>query len=242
MARVRTLSQMREEAYRKADCEGAYDRHDRADVDRDINQGIAQWWDALIEVRGAEYLQKQTPTSITTVASTTAYNLAADFYMLVGVRIADAGGYPLVRFAPEEEAALRELSTSGGWPTHYQVRRHVNTTATPQGEVTHSLVVLPAHPAALTLTVDYVPHAPELVNDADYLDGANGWEDYAILYAAREMADRDDEPALYGRLDVRMKEARARITRVAPKRDMHQARRVKDVRGSRFYGRRFPPA
>ena len=242
MARIRTLSQMREEAYRKADCEGAYDRHDRADVDRDLNQGIAQFWDALIEVRGAEYLQSETPDSITTLASTSAYDLVGDFYMLVNVRISDAGGYPLTRFGPEEEPALREVSTSGGWPTHYQVRRHVDAAASPQGAVTHSLVVLPVHPAGLTLSVDYVPHAPELVNDTDYLDGANGWEDFAVCHAARLMAQRDGDRELAADLAIDKAEALARIQRVAPKRDMHQARRVKDVRGARAYGRRFPPA
>lgn len=246
MARARTLSQLREEAFRKADCEGAEDRHDQADVDRDLNQGIAEFWDELIATRGGAYVQSAEPDEIATLAGTVSYDLADDFYVLVGVRIDGAGGYPLVPFEAHEEAALRDPSQANQWPTHYQLRRSVQGAdvddATITGTATNQIVLLPPPVAGLTVIVDYAPTAPELTGDDDVLDGINGWEDYAILYAAREMASRDDEDGLYAKLDKRIAEARARVQRMAPKRDIHQARRVKDVRGPRVMRQRFPPA
>ena len=234
MARTRTLSQMREESYRRADCEGAYDRHDRADVDRDLNQGSAEMWDALIEARGAEYLQ--TSATLTTTADTSSYALtsaAPTFYILIGVRVDETGGYPLTKFAPHEEAALRDPNAGGGWPTHYQLRR--------TGAGVSSLVILPEHEAGLTIAVDYVPAFTDMVDDTDTFDGLNGWEDYPIDFAARKMAMRDEDWDLADRLEKDMARTKARIMRVSPKRDLHQARRSRDVRANALRIRRFPP-
>lgn len=235
MSRTRTLSQLREEAYRRADCEGAYDRHDRADVDRDLNQGGTRFWDELIAVRGAEYFQ--TSADITTTADTSSYSLASfspRFYMLTGVRLAETGGYTLRKFDDHEEAGLRDTSNQVAWPTHYQLRR--------TGAGVSSLVILPEHEASLTLTVNYVPGWTDLVDDTDTFDGINGWEDYMIDYAARKMAIRDGERELAADLWADMQDAIGRIRRVAPKRDMNQARRVRDIRGPQVLRRRYPPA
>jgi len=235
MSRTRTLSQLREEAYRRADCEGAYDRHDRADVDRDLNQGGARFWDELIAVRGTEYLQ--TSANITTTADTSSYSLAAfspRFYMLTGVRLDERGGYPLRKFDDHEEAGLRDTDNTESWPTHYQLRR--------TGAAVSSLVILPEHEAGLTIAVNYVPGWADLVDDTDTFDGINGWEDYMIDYAARKMALRDGERDLAADLFNDMADCLKRIKRVAPKRDMHQARRVKDIRGPHILRRRYPPA
>lgn len=235
MARTRTLSQLREEAYRRADCEGAYDRHVQADVDRDINQGASAFWDEMIAVCGGDFLQ--TTGSITTTASTSSYSLDAlspRFYMLLAVRLNETGGYPLRKFNTHEEAALREADSSNGRPTHYQLRR--------TGAGALSLVVLPEHSAGLTLSLNYVPGWVDLVDDDDTFDGVNGWEEYIVAYAAQKMAKRDGESELVAECEADMTKALSRIKRVIPKRDSHEARRVRDVRGPSTVRRRYPPA
>lgn len=232
MARTRKLAQMREEAYRRADCEGAIDRHDTADVDRDLNQGCAALWDALIAARGEEFFS--TSTSITTTADTSSYSLATAVYILLAVRLDESGGYPLVKFNFHEEAALREADSSHGRPTHYQLRR--------TGAGASSLVLLPEHEANLTVSLLYVPAFTDMTADGDEFDGLNGWEDYPIDFAAHKMAMRDEEYALADRLERAMDRTMARVRALAPKRDMHQARRVKDVRGPQTVRRRYPPA
>lgn len=232
MARTRTLSQLREEAYRRADCEGAYDRHERADVDRDLNQGGAELWDALIAARGAEYFTTTYP--ITTTADTSSYTLPTALYLLSAVRLNESGGYPLRKFDTHEEQALRDSDSSNGRPTHYQLRR--------TGAGTSTLVVLPEHEASLALSVDYVPAFTDLVDDTDTFDGMNGWEDYPIDYAARKMALRDEEYQLAREIREDMDRTLARVKALAPKRDMHEARRVRDIRGPVTIRRRYPPA
>ncbi len=245
MARPRTLSQLREQAYRDADVEGADDRHDQADVDRDLNAGAAEFWDEFIAANGAGAVQADEPFEITTLANTVTYDLPEDYYILVQVRVDGDTGGPLTPFDDHEEAELRQSGWTG-LPTHYQIRRSVqmddgnaNTTT---GTARQVIDLLPAPAADRTVLVKYAPHAPELTEESDVLDGLNGWEDYAIKFAAREIASRDDEDALYAKLDKRLGEMRARIHRMAPKRDQHQARRVRDVRGPKMIRTRFPPA
>lgn len=245
MARPRTLSQMREQAYRDADVEGADDRHDQDEVDRDLNAGAAEFWDEFIAANGAGAVQADEPFEITTTQDEVTYDLPSDYYVLVQVRVDGVPGGPLTPFDDHEEAELRQ-DTSSGVPTHYQIRRSVqmpdadaNTTT---GTARQVIDLLPAPAADKTVIVKYAPHAPELTEDDDVLDGLNGWEEYAIKYAARELASRDDEDGLYAKHDKRLAELRARIHRMAPKRDQHQARRVRDVRGPKMIRTRFPPA
>lgn len=223
---------MREEAYRRADCEGAVDRHDATDVDRDLNQGGAALWDALIAARGEEYFTAS--ADITTTTDTSSYSLNATAYIILGVRLNESGGYPLVRMSPHEEAALREADSSHGRPTHYALRR--------TGAGVSTIVLLPEHSASLTVTYLYVPAFTDLVDDTDTFDGINGWEDYPIDFAAQKMAMRDEEWALADRLERAMDRTMARVKTIAPKRDLHQARRVRDIRGPQTVRRRYPPA
>ncbi len=73
-------------------------------------------------------------------------------------------------------------------------------------------------------------------------DGINGWEEYLVCFAARCALLKDDERELAGEMLQEMERLKLRIQALAPKRDMHRARRVKDVRGGRFpawLGRRW---
>lgn len=228
MARTRTLANMRSDAYKRSDNEGtdASDgRHPTADVTRYVNQGCAELWDLLIEARGPEYYRVSPSYSITTTADTDSYTLPAAFYMLISVRLSGDMGAPLVPFTAQDEPVLRHTDRQGGLPTHYQLQR-TNATSSQ-----NKLVVLPEHDANLTLVVDYVPSFTDLSADGDLFDGLNGWEEYAVLFAARCMAVKDEEWELVRALDSDMDRMRQRIMRLAPKRDMHRARRVKDVRG-----------
>jgi hypothetical protein len=220
MARTRRLDDMRADARKRADCESATDRHPDADVTRYINQGGAALWDLLIEIRGREFCRAATPTSITTTANTTVYNLAADFYTLISVwlNVAD-DRYPLEPLQTPEEPWLRDADVVDR-PTHYELRRD-------------QIAILPVHSAGLTIQVDYVPAWTDLSADGDTANGVNGWEDYIVDYAAQRMAVKDEELGLAQRLDADMAMLAERVRKLAPKRDMFRAKRVRDVRGPR---------
>jgi hypothetical protein len=231
MARTRSGFDLINDALQRSDnlgTDGADGRNPRPKVLRDVNQGGTALWDMLIDARGPDYFRVDPALSITTTAIATAYALPAAFYMLISVAVAGDEGEPLVPFTSQEEPMLRQSTTSaGGYPTHYQLRR--------TGPGVSSLAVLPRHDAGKTLTVEYVPAYTDLVDTkASVFDGVNGWEEFMALWAARRMASDDGEASLARDLGAEMAEIKARILRLAPKRDMHRARRVKDVRGPRM--------
>jgi hypothetical protein len=224
MARARSGQDLVNDVQRRADVEAATDRHPRTDILRYVNQGCAELWDALIEARGPEFFQASSPTSLTTTADTTLYSLASDFYLLIGVRLDGDDGYPLVPFSRQEEPMLR-ADGGAGKPLFYQLRR---TTAG-----ANKIEILPEHDAGLTIKVDYVPEFTDLTDSgSSYFYGINGWEEYVVCFAARCVAVKDANWQLAQALEGEMGRLKQRIMRLAPKRDMHRARRVKDVRGA----------
>lgn len=230
--RTRSGADLIEDAYDRSDNLGAVDRHPRANVLRYANQGGAELWDLLIEARGPDYF-RATPQQITTLADTTSYTLDPEFYMLISVRRDGVGGESLTNFTSAEEPFLRDTSTTAdGYPTSYQLRR------TAAG--VNSIAVLPVHAAGLTIVVDYVPVYIDFTDSAlSLFHGVSGWEEYIVNYAAQQMATKDEEWALADRLDKELAKLRQRILKLAPKRDMHRAKRVKDVRGPRLMARRY---
>lgn len=225
MSRSRSGADLIDDAYKRSDNEGATDRHPRADVLRYVNQGCAEVYDLLIEARGRAYFRSATPWTITTVAGTLAYTTGfpASFYRLIGVRIDDVFGEPLTPMMPQEEAELAASNAPSTYPTHYDLR--------PNG-----IALLPRHVAGKSVIVDYVPAFTDLTDSLlSLFDGINGWEEYAVCFAARCMAVKDEEWQLVAALDADMRRLRERIATLAPKKDAFRARRVQDVRGSRIF-------
>jgi hypothetical protein len=222
MARTRMLQEMRADAYLRSDNDGAADRHVFTDVDRYINQGLAELYDLLVEARGRSYYRKVSPTPITTTASTSRYALQADFYQLISVRVSGDDGDLLAPFRAEDEVELRASAASTDHPTHYELQNGY-------------IELLPLHSAGLSVIVDYVPACPVIPSSpgTGTFDGVNGWEEYAVIFAAMCMAERDEDWELYRALENDKRALKERIQGLAPKRDRFRAERVKDVRQTR---------
>lgn len=236
MSRSRSGYDLINDALVRSDNAGADEadgRHPRPSVLRHVNQGGTALWDLLIEARGPEYFRTDPAYSITTTANTTAYVLPPTFYLLISAALAGDYGQPLVPFSSQEEPMLRQSSTSAdGYPVAYQLRR--------TGAGVNSLAVLPKHDAGQIITVEYVPAFVDLLDTkASTFDGINGWEEYLAIYAARQLAIEDGEMSLAGQLKGDLEDLAGRIRKLAPKRDMHRARRVKDVRGPRILAGRW---
>jgi hypothetical protein len=220
MARTRSGEDLINDAYLRADLVGATDRHPRASVLRYVNQGGAELYDLLIEARGRAYYAKKPPTTITTTANTSRYALASDFYRLSSVRVGGVGGFTLEPFTPQDEPWLREPGVTASKPTHYELQPGY-------------LELLPIHMPGVAVVVDYVPHWTDLTDSSSsYFDGINGWEQYIVYYAAREMYSKDDEAGKVAEQDRAMAAMAGRIAKLAPGRDSFRAERVKNVRGA----------
>jgi hypothetical protein len=221
MARTRSGEDLINDAYLRADLVGAEERHPRDVVLRDVNQGGAELYDLLVEARGRTYFRVTAPT-ITTLGATSLYALPAAFYRLIAARVAGPGGYCLEPFSPQDEPRLREASATVAKPTHYDLRPGF-------------IEMLPLHTAGTSVIVDYVPVFPDLTDTTtSTFDGINGWEQYLVYFAAREMLERDGRLADVATQDRAMQAMAMRIGKLAPTRDSFRAERVKNVRGRRW--------
>lgn len=215
------------DAYKRADTEGATDRHPRTDVLRYVNQGRREFFDLLVEANGRGYFRSATPWTITTTADTTLYtsSFPSAFYELISVRVSDSNVQePLIPFTPTEEPDLRRSTAVAYFPTHYEMR--------PNG-----IALLPEHAAGHSVIVEYIAVPTDLTDAADsYLDDINGWCEYVTDFAARCMAFKDEEWELMRALDNDLARMKERVAKLATKRDRYKPRRVSDVRGPRLWG------
>lgn len=222
MARTRSGQDLINDAQRRADVESATDRHPRTDILRYVNQGCAELYDLLVAARGRAYYRATPQVISLTGGTTTRYALPTSFYRLISVRVTEPNGYSLVPFMSQDEPWLRETSNTVSAPTHYEIQPGF-------------IELLPKHGGGRTVTLDYVPVFVDLTDDTNSsFDGINGWEEYAVLFAARNIAVKDENWELIQALDADMNRMRGRIGDLAPKRDAFRAERVKDVRGDQM--------
>ena len=216
MARTRTGAELIDDSYLRADLVGATDRHPRTTVLRYVNQGCTELYDLLVEARGRAYF-RATPSTITTATNTTRYALPASFYRLISLRVNGPSGFCMEPFSPQDEPMLREPGVTADKPTHYELQ---------PGYVE----LLPAHRASLSVICDYVPVFTDLLDSSVTFDGINGWEQYPVEFAAREMFLHDGEKSDAATCTAKMDLLAKRIASLAPKRDAFRAERVKNVR------------
>lgn len=215
MARTRTLQEMREEAIQRAAMENSTFVV-TAEVNRRVNQRIAQLYGKLVRARGDEYYAvKATPS---TVAGVDTVALAAAFFKLLYVSAKIGGRWvPLERFELQEADDYQDSSWNLVRVPRYRT-------------MGGNLLLRPVPDGVFELQVWYVPHATVLVADGDTFDGINGWEDYvtigtAIDLKAKEESDTKDLQVELARMD-------AEITALADTRDEGQPARIRDVRRS----------
>ena len=221
MARARSGQDLINDAYVKVDLQGFTDRYPRTEVLRHVNQGGAELWDIILEAQGRAFGRSLTPWSITTTADTTLYTSGypADFMDLLAVRLAGPDGEMIAPLLPAEEALHREDDTSAQTPEFYQL-------------VPGGLVLLPEHDAGHTIVVDYIRNWTDLSDSSgSTFDGVNGWEEYIVCHAAREMMLKEGEDGMAAQLQGDKDRLAARIMRRAVTRDMYRPRRARDVRG-----------
>jgi len=228
VARTRSGQDLINDAQRRADVESATDRHPRADILRYINQGCAEVYDLIVQARGKTYF-RATPQQITlTGGTTTRYQLDPSFYRLISARVKEPSGYRLLPFTVEDEPWLRETNNTLATPTHYEIQPGY-------------IELLPQHGGGRVVVVDYIPVFTDLSDSTgSTFDGIDGWEEYAVLFAAKNIADKDENWELSQAVDAEMTRMRGRIQSLAGHRDNYRAERVKDVRGDvplGMYGR-----
>lgn len=229
MARTRDGASLINDAYKTTDLEAFTGRYPRPDVLRWLNQGGAELWDIILQAQGKAFGRSPTPWTITTTAATTVYTsgFPTDFLELLSVRLQGPGGAMIAPLLPAEEAFLLEPGIVSQWPEVYEL-------------VPGALRVLPAHSAGLTILVDYVVRFTDLSDSgASLFDGFNGWEDYLVAHAAREMMKKEGEWDAVQAFGADKQALAARVMARVAKRDIYRPRRARDVRGTQGLAQRW---
>lgn len=219
MAQLVSLLELRRRAREYADQEtsdpsGAF--VDDAELTRSINDGLAELYDLMVEVRGDLFFA--TTVDLTTVAGQTSYDLPDDFYSLTKVIASRSGSdqwcsVPL--WGLDDYPYLLSMKAGSGNVLRYRL----------QGT---RLVLLPVPVSGETVRVMYVPTFTPLVSDLDSVDGVNGWADYAALSAAIDMMQKEEsDPSV---LLMKRNNIEARIRKMVTMRDDAEPEQVPDGR------------
>lgn len=189
-------------------------------LDTLINGQIAQFYDLLVQARGADYYV--TDAALAVVAGTALYSLPADFYQLLTLSLTWAAN-DVELMHPTSQ---RERITYGNWntwgryaPKAYRLR---GTQAAPR-----TVEIFPTPTSAVAANVRYIPVYAPLTDDTTTVDFCDGWEKLVCLGAAieyRAIAEKDA-----GALTRLYAEQLARIEGLANQRDATYAEQVQDV-------------
>lgn len=221
MAATKTLAQLRAMARELADQETSAQATafvDDAELNSRINEGCKRLYNLLIRTRGQPYYSKT--TTVSTVDGTATYALPADFYLLTNV-VADDGStfHQLPVWSPADRASLRRWEQSGGGTSVYHLRYRL---------MAGNLELRPAPKRVYTVELTYVPTFTELTLDGDTFDGINGWEKLAALYAAIDLANKEEaDPAP---LELERQRLELEVLQLAGSRDAGLPEEVQDVR------------
>lgn len=211
------------DVYVKTDMEEFTDRYPRTEILRHINQGGAELWDIILDARGKAFGRSTTPWEITTTADTIEYttDFPADFLEALHVRLKCPYGQPLDPLASPEEAYHRE-GTNQGVPRFYDL-------------IPGGIQLYPVHQDGCCVVVDYAITFTDLTDSASsYFDGINGWEDYLVCHAAREVALKEGEIPFAREMTEEKARIEVRVRKRSAKRDNFRPKAAKDIRGPRW--------
>ena len=228
MALNQTLAQLRASARKCADIEGtsATSRHPDADVNDYVNRGLAALYRLLTLCdSGQRYLSSQI---VNVTSGTSGYTLDTTFAHLISAEATIEGSRIwLLPYMPGAERAI--LSDSA----------LVDVNRTPSYRLEGgSITFLPVPASTYTVSLWFVPAAPQLANDATVFDTVQRLDDYIIWHAAREIGTKDKQWDLVRSLDGRILDMRGEIENLARHRDQNAPQRIVDITLGDRYGRR----
>jgi hypothetical protein len=185
-------------------------------LDAFINTGIQKLHDVILDAAPSDppLPVATSALSFTIAAGTAAVSTPADFYELLGVDLSISGSIiDAKRFTRKERNALRTQ-------TVYLPRR------TPQYMLDGNTLRVNGQDGTYTGTLYYVAAATVLVNAGDTVSYPNGWEHYAVLYAAILLGAKEETDVSTLMALLQMEEARVQG---AAKTDMGSPQRMVDV-------------
>jgi len=194
-------------------------------TDSELNNYINKAWAELYDILVTTYEDYFTegPNSFTLAAGESTYDLPDDFYKLRGVDFKTGGQNEFSTLYPFTFKERNE-QTSGlrRWPFGLADIRY--------RLVKNTLRFIPEDSAQGDYQLWYIPAANTLSDDADEMDGVNGWEDYVVVSATIRCLEKEETDTVNLRNELRM--LKTRIEDSAANRDAGQPERIEDVNTS----------
>lgn len=225
MARTRTLAELRTEVRQRADLVGANSAVSNSQIDRYINQSIAELWDLLRTHSPDDWYIAFEDVDI--AAGVEFGLLPTDMFLLRGVDYhSGSNRRTLCPFDFRDRNVYKSFGNgSGSEPFRYRLLGSIDTST---GERTPSIQLIPTPNQDVTITVWYIPHAPVLDADLDVWDGFNGWEEYVVLDAVAKCMEQEQNPDV-GVVLARLDRVRDRIVALGQHADLSEQGKIRDV-------------
>lgn len=202
------------------------------ELDRLINQALAEFYDLLVAARGHEYYEQ--PATLATAVNSAYIALPQDFYQLITL---------FARWSAQDLEEIESLDHLGDQVAY----RNWNQWAqfSPKAfRLQRNLVELfPTPSAVTTMEVRYIPVCPTLSDPAQTFDGVNGWEKLVTSRVAMELLGLQALPMGFAQ-QVYERE-KDRIEGLASERAAANPPTIRDVRfapGRDSWWRRLPRA
>jgi hypothetical protein len=182
---AKTLSTLRTEVRRKADIETDGNHITDAEVDAYVQDSIRTLHSLLVDGTDGQLFAKNAP--VLNQIGTRSFQLPADFSQLVSVDIRVSNWYVRsIEADPQEYAQLTDLEDYGNWTP----RRHLLRWNLEEGR--GELFIFPTPTSASAVAVQYIPEAPTLSLDSDTLNWPDFWNQWVVLDAAIQCANKEE--------------------------------------------------
>lgn len=194
---------------------------DNTELDARINEALKQLYNLLIAARGQEYYVAS--VNWTAVAGQESYTLPADFMRLLTVYARDGGSryeaVPTWEMAERPDLLWRgSVGTTNIGEYRYRLQGgNISFLPTPSS-TSHTFYAL------------YVPAMTELVADTDVFDGVAGWEKWAALTAAIDIASKEEAVEHVQMLMAQRALIQSQIDQLGGERDAARPPRIQDTR------------
>lgn len=220
-----TLSELKVRAREAADMVSSTFIED-PELTRYINASAQELYDLLIAAYGQEYYLAE--DSIPVVSGTDTYDLAADFYKLLGVDlILSASGNEAVTLHPYALSERNKFNNS------YLTVSNSNGSVRARYRLQNNKIKLIPEPSGgYSLNIHYIPAMTKFVADPDTFDGVNGWEEYIVIDAAIKMLRKEESDI--SALTFEKNDMLKRIEAMASSRDVGMSESVSDVSATQY--------
>ena len=209
---------------------GPAERHTTTQLDAAINEALASYQTALVD---AGHPQRETRTTLTTSASTTASNgwpanefvaLPSDFLALRVAKVLYNSREFTLTAATELESEAENSTVLTGFPRSFRISEGTDGTKI--------LRLFPPADSAYTIVIVYTPMLTELSDETDSFDFFQGTSDYVVSDAAMVLCEADgvQEGAQYQALVARRDQALYRLKSYAYRQNRAAPTRILDVR------------